>query len=98
MSEVGGPGDRAQELTAQVAQKAPEVGAQAIARAPQLMGAAVQQVRRGSRTSRVQQWARCWLCWDCSSSSADVGGRWLRRPSRSAGGPGQVWLGGGRGR
>jgi hypothetical protein len=46
MSEAGGPGDRAQELTAQVAQKAREVGAQAIARAPQLMGAAVRQARR----------------------------------------------------
>ena len=35
MSEAGAPGDGAQELTAQVAQKARQVRAQAIARAPQ---------------------------------------------------------------
>ncbi len=46
MSEAGGPGDRAQELKAQVAQRAREVRAQAIAKAPQLTGAAAQKAQR----------------------------------------------------
>jgi ElaB/YqjD/DUF883 family membrane-anchored ribosome-binding protein len=46
MSEAGGPGDKAQELKAQVSRKARDVGAQAIARAPQLTGAAAQQAQR----------------------------------------------------
>ena len=46
MSEVGGSGDRAQELKAQVARRAREVRAQAIARAPQVTGAAAQQAQR----------------------------------------------------
>ena len=46
MSEADGPGNRAQELKAQVTQKARDVGAQAIARAPQLTGAAAQKAQR----------------------------------------------------
>jgi ElaB/YqjD/DUF883 family membrane-anchored ribosome-binding protein len=46
MSEADGPGNRAQELKAQVTQKARDVGAQAITRAPQLTGAAAQQAQR----------------------------------------------------
>jgi MYXO-CTERM domain-containing protein len=46
MSEAGGPGDKAQELKAQITQKARDVGAQAIARAPQLTGAATQKAQR----------------------------------------------------
>jgi MYXO-CTERM domain-containing protein len=46
MSEAGGPGDKAQELKARVTQKIRDVGAQAIARAPQLTGAAAQQAQR----------------------------------------------------
>jgi MYXO-CTERM domain-containing protein len=46
MSEVGGLGDKAQELKAQVAQRAREVRAQAVARAPQLRGVVVQNVQR----------------------------------------------------
>ena len=46
MSEAGGPGDKAQELKAQITQKARDVSAQAIARAPQLTGAAAQKAQR----------------------------------------------------
>ena len=46
MSEADGPGDKAQQLKAQVTQKARDVGAQAMARAPQLTGAAAQQAQR----------------------------------------------------
>jgi ElaB/YqjD/DUF883 family membrane-anchored ribosome-binding protein len=46
MSEAGGPGDKAQELKAQVTQKVREVRAQAIARVPQLTGAAAQKTQR----------------------------------------------------
>ncbi|HKS51861.1 MAG TPA: hypothetical protein VJS67_08320 [Pseudonocardiaceae bacterium] len=46
MSEAGEPGDKAQELKAQITQKVRDVGAQAIARAPQLTGAATQQAQR----------------------------------------------------
>jgi hypothetical protein len=46
MSEMGGPGDKAQELKAQVTQKVREVRAQVIAKAPQLTGAAAQQTQR----------------------------------------------------
>jgi ElaB/YqjD/DUF883 family membrane-anchored ribosome-binding protein len=46
MSEAGGPGDKAQELKAQVTQKARDVCAQAIASAPQLTGAAAQKAQR----------------------------------------------------
>lgn len=46
MSEADGPGGKAQELKAQVTQRARDVGAQAIARAPQLTGAAAQKAQR----------------------------------------------------
>jgi ElaB/YqjD/DUF883 family membrane-anchored ribosome-binding protein len=46
MSEAGGPGDKVQELKAQVTQKARDVCAQASARAPQLTGAAAQKAQR----------------------------------------------------
>jgi len=46
MSEKGGLGDKAQELTAQVTQKVREMRAQAIAKAPQLTGAAAQKTQR----------------------------------------------------
>ena len=46
MSEAGGPGDKVPELKAQVIQKVREVRAQAIAKAPQLTGAAAQQTQR----------------------------------------------------
>jgi hypothetical protein len=46
MSEAGGPGDKAQEIKAQVAQKARHVRAQAIVKAPQLAGAAAQRAQR----------------------------------------------------
>jgi MYXO-CTERM domain-containing protein len=46
MSQADGPGDRAQELEAQVTQKARDVGAQAIARAPQLTGAVAHKAQR----------------------------------------------------
>jgi hypothetical protein len=46
MSETDGPGDKAQALKAQVAQKVREVRAQAIAKAPQLTGAAAQKAQR----------------------------------------------------
>jgi MYXO-CTERM domain-containing protein len=46
MSEAGGRGDRAQELKAQVTQKARDVRSQALARAPQLTGAVAQQAQR----------------------------------------------------
>lgn len=46
MSEAGGRGDRAQELKAQVTQKAREARVQALARAPQLTGAVAQQAQR----------------------------------------------------
>jgi MYXO-CTERM domain-containing protein len=46
MSEKGGLGGKAQELTAQVTQKVREVRAQAIAKGPQLTGAAAQKTQR----------------------------------------------------
>lgn len=46
MSETGGPGDKAQELKAQVTQKVRQARAQVIAKAPQLTGAAAQQTQR----------------------------------------------------
>jgi ElaB/YqjD/DUF883 family membrane-anchored ribosome-binding protein len=46
MSETGGPGDKAQELKAQVTQKVRAARAQVIAKAPQLTGAAAQQAQR----------------------------------------------------
>jgi hypothetical protein len=46
MSETDGPGDKAQELKAQVTQKVREVRAQVIAKAPQLTGAVAQQAQR----------------------------------------------------
>ena len=46
MSEAGGLGDKVPELKAQVIQKVREVRAQAIAKAPQLTGAAAQQTQR----------------------------------------------------
>ena len=46
MSEAGGPGDKAQELKAQVTRKVRGVRAQAIAKAPQVTGAAAQKTQR----------------------------------------------------
>ncbi len=97
MSEAGGPGDRAQELKAQVAQKAREVRTQAIARAPQLTGAAAQKAQRVVQDKPGAAGG---------AALAVLGLLIVRRRQRrremakkaqqSAGGPEQVGLGGGR--
>jgi MYXO-CTERM domain-containing protein len=46
MNEAGGLGDTAQELTARVAQKIRDMRARAIAKVPQLTGAAAQNTQR----------------------------------------------------
>jgi hypothetical protein len=46
MSEVGGPGDKAWEFTAQVRQKARDIGTRALAKAPQSTGPVAQQAQR----------------------------------------------------
>jgi hypothetical protein len=46
MSEVGGPGGKAQEFTAQVRQKVQKISTQAMAKAPELTGPVVQKAQR----------------------------------------------------
>jgi hypothetical protein len=46
MSEVGGPGGKAQEFTAQVRQKVQKISTQAMAKAPELTGPVAQKAQR----------------------------------------------------
>ena len=46
MTEVGGPGDKAQKFATQVSQKAQKIRTQAMAKAPQLTGPLAQKAQR----------------------------------------------------
>ena len=55
MSTASGPGDKAQEFTTQVRQKAREIRTQTMAKAPPLTGPVPQRPDGWSRTSQVPQ-------------------------------------------